>query len=31
LEALPDDIRSMNARMEVMQKTRDSQNESHSN
>lgn len=31
LEALHDDIRSMNARMEVMQKTLDSQNESHSN
>ena len=30
LEALHDDIRSMNARMEVMQKTLDSQNESHS-
>ena len=31
LEALHDDIRRMNARMEVMQKTLDSQNESHSN
>ncbi len=30
LEALHDDIRSMNARMEVMQNTLDSQNESHS-
>ena len=30
LEALHDDIRRMNARMEVMQKTLDSQNESHS-
>ena len=31
LEALHDDIRSMNARMQVMQKTLDSQNESHNN
>ena len=31
LEALHDDIRRMNARMEVMQKTLDSQDESHNN